>query len=183
MLAWSLLIWQARASGNVIPRKDVLRIVRALPLLLVGLALVGCAREYIPNTQVDDNPFNRRVIEYCEAYRKAVERRNTAELIQMAHPTYYEDGGNIDATDDLDFAGLEEYLESKFADTKAIRYEIRYRRVTHGRADEVFVDYTYSASYKIPTEKGDIWRRTVAENRLELVPDDAGESFKIIAGM
>jgi hypothetical protein len=157
--------------------------VRALLVPLLALALLGCTKNYIPNTQVEDNPFNRQVIEYCERYRKAVERRNTAELIEMAHPTYYEDGGNIDATDDLDFAGLEEYLESKFAETKAIRYEIRYRRVSRGRGDEVFVDYTYSASYKIPTKKGDIWRRTVAENRLELIPDESGESFKIIAGM
>ncbi len=167
----------------MIPRKDVLTVVRALFVPLLVLPLVGCARDYIPNTQVEDNPFNRDVIEYCERYRKAVERRNTAELIEMAHPTYYEDGGNIDATDDLDFAGLEAYLESRFTDTKAIRYEIRYRRVSRGRGDEVFVDYTYSASYKIPTEKGDIWRRTVADNRLELVPDESGESFKIIAGM
>ncbi len=167
----------------MIPRKDVLTVVRALFVPLLVLPLVGCARDYIPNTQVEDNPFNRDVIEYCERYRKAVERRNTAELIEMAHPTYYEDGGNIDATDDLDFAGLEAYLESRFTDTKAIRYEIRYRRVSRGRGDEVLVDYTYSASYKIPTEKGDIWRRTVADNRLELVPDESGESFKIIAGM
>jgi hypothetical protein len=43
------------------------------------------------------------------------------------------------------------------------------------------VDYTYSASYKLVTEDGDIWRRRVADNRLELVPE--GESFRIVAGM
>jgi hypothetical protein len=149
----------------------------------VGLTLLGCTKHFIPNTQVEDNPFNRRVVEYCERYRKAVERRKTAELLSMAHPTYYEDGGNIDPTDDLDFAGLEAYLDSRFSEAKAIRYEIRYRRVSRGRGDEVFVDYTYSASYKIPTDKGDVWRRTVAENRLELIPDESGDSFMIIAGM
>lgn len=157
--------------------------MRAALLLVAALSLLGCAKQYIPNTQVEDTPFNRKVVEFCEEYRKAVERRNTALLIDLAHPTYYEDGGNVDAQDDLDYAGLREYLETKFAETKAIRYEIRYRRVTHGRGDEVFVDYTYSASYKIPTDKGDVWRRTVADNRLELVPDDSGETFRIIAGM
>jgi hypothetical protein len=64
---------------------------------------------------------------------------------------------------------------------KTIRYEIRYRDVTLGRNNEIYVDYTYSASYQIPTAKGDVWRRTVADNRLSLVP--WGESFKILSGM
>ncbi len=155
--------------------------MRLAALLLPLLFAWGCARTFIPNTDVEDNAFNRDVIEFCEQYRKAVERRNTPALLEMADPTYYEDGGNADAADDLDYAGLQEYLEGKYAQTKAIRYEIRYRRVLRGRNDEIFVEYTYSASYKVPTQKGDVWRRAVADNRLELIP--AGESFKIIAGM
>jgi len=153
-----------------------------LTVLLMPLLLAwGCARSFIPNTDVEDSAFNRDVIAFCEQYRKAVERRNTAALLEMADPTYFEDGGNADATDDLDYEGLREYLETKFAETKAIRYEIRYRRVARGRNDEIFVEYTYSASYKVPTQKGDVWQRAVADNRLELIP--AGDSFKIIAGM
>jgi len=81
----------------------------------------------------------------------------------------------------LDYAGLRDYLDGKFKDTKAIRYEIRYRRVGKGRGNEIYVDYTYSASYKLGTEQGEIWRRTVADNRLELVP--YGDSYRIVAGM
>jgi hypothetical protein len=155
-----------------------------LPGLLVaalGLIEVGCARQTIPNTDVEDNDFNRVVVEFCEDYRHAVERRNVVLLLKLADPKYYEDGGSVDTSDDLDYAGLKEYLEGKFRDVKAIRYEVRYRDVTRGRNEEVFVDYTYSASYKIPTPKGDVWRRRVADNRLELKPD--GNRFKILAGM
>ena len=141
----------------------------------------ACSAQTIPNTDVEDSDLNRDVIEFCEEYRRAVERRNVALLLKMAHPHYYEDGGNIDPSDDIDYAGLEEYLEQQFKVTKAIRYEIRYRRVGKGRKDIIFVDFTYSASYKIPTDKGDIWRRTVADNRLELVPH--GETFRIMSGM
>jgi hypothetical protein len=151
--------------------------------LLLGLALAtsACSREYIPNTDVEDNDFNRNVIEFCEDYRHAVERRNVGMLVKFANEKYYEDGGTIDTSDDLDYAGLKEYLQGKFRDVKAIRYEVRYRDVTRGRDEEIFVDYTYSASYKIPTERGDVWRRRVADNRLELKPD--GETFKILSGM
>ena len=153
-----------------------------LTALLVTLALAGCRTQLIPNTDVEDTEQNRSVIEFCETYRRAVERRQVGLLLELAHPTYYEDGGNIDATDDLDYAGLEKYLQQRFNRTKAIRYEIRYRRVGQGRNNHLYVDYTYSASYKIPTDEGDdIWQRTVADNRLELVPHK--DSFKIVAGM
>jgi hypothetical protein len=122
------------------------------------------------------------VVAFCEKYRKAVEERNVPLLLQMASASYYEDGGNVDASDDLDFAGLREYLEGKFRDTRAIRYEIRYRRIEpEQRKNRIFVDYTYTASYKIPGIKGDEWKHTVAENRLELVPEQS--AYKILAGM
>ncbi|HTQ02211.1 MAG TPA: hypothetical protein VMI54_00090 [Polyangiaceae bacterium] len=156
---------------------------RSALLLVLGLSLTGaaCSREYLPNTDVEDTDFNRRVIEFCEDYRHAVERKNVGLLLKLADERYYEDGATIDTSDDLDLAGLREYLETKFKDVKSIRYEIRYRNVSLGRNNEIYVDYTYSASYLIPTSKGDVWRRTVADNRLALVP--TGETFKILSGM
>src|SRR5678810_123120 len=75
-------------------------------MLFVG----GCATHYIPNTDVEDNDDNRKVIAFCEKYRHAVEERNVPLLLDLASPSYYEDGGNVDATDDMDYAGLREYL-------------------------------------------------------------------------
>jgi hypothetical protein len=150
---------------------------------LVGIASVGCVTRYIVNTDVEDTDANRRVIDFCEKYRRAVEARNVPVLLQLADPRYYEDGGNADAQDDLDYAGLREYLEAKFKETRSIRYEIRYRRVGKGQRDVINVDYTYTASFKIPTPTGPAWRRKVAENRLELVPVKEGDGFLILSGM
>jgi len=160
--------------------------------LCSGLALltfVGCNHDFIPNTEVEDSDFNRDVISYCEDYRHAVERRNTAQLLKMADPKYYEDGGTVDTSDDLDLTGLEAYLHKEFSKTTAIRYEIFYRDISIGRSNQVFVDYTYSASYKVPAPvvpgaqqaAPDVWRRRVADNRLELVRN--GASFRILSGM
>ncbi len=158
-------------------------LMRLLPSLAAAslLSLVGCSTAYIPNTDVEDTDENRALIEFCEKYRKAVERKDVAALVAMASADeYYEDGGNADASDDIDFDGLKEHLVNKFKDAKAIRYEIRYRRVS---SDEkrIFVEYTFSASFKIPGPDGDEWQRKVEDNRLELVPHD--ESFLITAGM
>jgi hypothetical protein len=176
------------ARRNSYPRTGVptpVKPLSVLPKLLAGVAfstLVACSHDFIPNTQVEDSDFNRQVIAYCEDYRRAVERRNTGALLQMADPKYYEDGGTIDTSDDLDLAGLEAYLKDNFKKTTQIRYEIFYRDVSFGRANQVYVDFTYSASYKVPAEGGpDVWRRRVADNRLELVQD--GEKFRILSGM
>src|SRR4051812_13750994 len=96
----------------------------ALPVLFL---VVGCSVQYIPNTDVEDNDENRRIISFCEKYRHAVEERNVPLLLGMASETYFEDGGNVDSADDMDYGGLREYLEGRFKDTRAIRYEIRYR--------------------------------------------------------
>jgi hypothetical protein len=155
-----------------------------VPLVLcAGLPTAGCTTHYIPNTDVEDTGENREAVLFCEKYRKAVEHRDVPLLMSLVSTRYYEDGGNVDASDDLDYEGLRDYLNKQFKNAKAIRYEIRYRRVTLSRETlRTFVDYTYSASYKVPAlDDKDEWKHTVSENRLELVRD--GENFKIIAGM
>ena len=155
-----------------------------LALLLCAASLAfaaGCSKNYIPNTDVEDTSANRKIISFCEDYRHAVEDKDVPKLLNMASPRYYEDGGNTNPEDDIDFDGLKDYLTSTFVKTQTIRYEIRYRKVSVNENKRVFVEYTYSASYRIPGLKGEEWKHTVADNRLELVPE--GEGFKILAGM
>jgi hypothetical protein len=142
--------------------------------------LAGCATHYIPNTDVEESDENRKLITFCERYRHAVEQKDIATLLKLAAPNYYEDGGNIDPIDDIDYAGLEAYLRGKFQTANGIRYEIRYRRIQKDR-DLIFVDYSYSASYRIPGTKADEWHRKVEDNRLELIPFQ--DEYRIVAGM
>ena len=148
---------------------------------LVAVSTLGCSKSYIPNTDVEDSSENKKVIAFCEQYRHAVEDKDVGTLLKLASPRYYEDGGNTNPEDDIDADGLKEYLTSTFVKTQTIRYEIRYRRVTFAENKKIFIEYTYSASYRIPGLKGEEWKHTVADNRLELLPE--GESFKILAGM
>lgn len=150
-------------------------------LVSLSLAAIGCGTSYIPNTDVEDKSENRKVIAFCEEYRHAVEDKDVGKLVKLASPRYFEDGGNTNPEDDIDFDGLKDYLTATFVKTNAIRYEIRYRKVTFGEDKKVFVEYTYSGSYRIPGVKSEEWKHTVGDNRLELVPE--GDSFKIVAGM
>jgi hypothetical protein len=151
--------------------------VRLAPLLLV--ALTACTKTFIPNTDVEDNNVNRKVITFCEQYRHAVEEKNIGQLLKLASPAYHKRGFASD--DDVDYASLKEFLTTTFQSTDGIRYEIRYRKITFTESEHVYVDYTYAASYKIPGVKKEEWRHAVADNRLDLVPE--GETYKIIAGM
>jgi hypothetical protein len=152
---------------------------------VLGLTLVvanaGCATRYIANTDVEDTDENRQVVQFCERYRKALEMKDTSSLMAMASPRYYEDGGNVDPSDDMDFDGLRAWLDTRFQETTAIRYEIRYRRIDREETRKIQVTYTYSASWRIPGLKQDDWRHKVSDNRIELEPD--GDSYKIVAGM
>lgn len=157
---------------------------RALPTsVLFGCALLlgGCAQQLIPNTDVEDTAENRGLVEFCEQYRHAVEHRDISKLLSLAHPNYYEDGGNVDATDDLDYAGLKGYLEAEFVQARAIRYEMHYRQISKNERDGWDVAYTYSASYKLPDGAAEVWHREVQDNQLVIVA--AGDSFKILSGM
>ena len=155
----------------------------ALALGLFVVAPVGCGGSYIPNTTVDDNSENRRIIGFCEKYRRAVEDRDVDALVAMASPRYFETGGNAKASDDIDYNGLRAYLTDKFKHTKAIRYEIKYHRVHERDNDKVIeVEFTYSASFQIPTAEGDTWHRAVRDNQLQLLRDGS-DSFKILRGM
>jgi hypothetical protein len=148
---------------------------------LTALSATGCSKNYIPNTDVEDTSENRKVILFCEEYRKAVEERNVGKLVSLMSPDYFEDGGNAKGADDLDAQGVKDYLVSMFKNTTSVRYEIRYRRVEAQPNTQVFVEYTYAAAYKIKTERGEEWKHTIADNRLVLLPD--GETFKILSGM
>jgi hypothetical protein len=175
-----------RAFPRTMPRAlSSTRVLRALffsgVLLHAAVGLTACTTHYIPNTDVEDTEENRKIVQFAERYRHAVEHKDIVELLKMASPTYYEDGGNVDASDDIDYAGLKTYLTTRFEDASAIRYEIRYRRIVK-EDSKIYLDYTYTASYRIPGDKGeDVWRRKVEDNRLELVPYQ--DEYRIVSGM
>jgi hypothetical protein len=155
--------------------------VALLSVSAIGATAMGCSKSYIPNTDVEDTSENRKVVSFCEKYRRAVEERDIEGLVSMASTRYFETGGNAKSGDDIDYNGLRKYLATKFKITKAIRYEIRYHRISESEEKILNVDFTYTASFQIPTQKGDIWNRAVRDNRIQLVRE--GDSYKILAGM
>ncbi len=149
-------------------------------MLLASAALGGCGASMIPNTDVEDTSANREVVEFVERYRLALEARDVGLLLRLASPQYFDDNGTPTGDDDIDFDGLRDKLAAFPDNLLAVRYEIRYRRVTF-RRDEVAVDYTYTGSFRVVTASGDRWARRLADNRLVLRRE--GDELRIVSGM
>ncbi len=149
-------------------------------VLLTPLALVGCGAQLIPNTDVPDTSDNREAVEFVEEYRHAVESRNPATILRLVSRDYYDDNGTPAGDDDVDYEMLQARLARFANDLLQIRYEIRYRRVTI-YPDRIFVDVTYTGSFKVRTADGEHWERRLADNRLELVRENG--RLRIVSGL
>jgi hypothetical protein len=150
-------------------------------LVCFTLAWAGCAlTTVIPGTTVPDTKPNRAILDVLERYRHALEDRDAATLLTLAHPNYYEDSGTPKGDDDYGYDGLKEVLARRLAALRTLRYNIEYRKVDiEGR--RAHVDIRYDASFQIATEMGDRWERKQNDKRIELEHD--GRRWLIIAGM
>jgi hypothetical protein len=150
----------------------------ALGLWLLSSA---CATiNVIPGTKVPDTKPNREVLEVCERYRHALEDRDAATLLAMAHPNYYEDSGTPNGSDDYGYDGLRDVLQKRLGALKTVRYNIEYRAIAI-TGHHANVDIRYDASFQLATEMGDRWERKQNDKRIELEND--GKRWLIIAGM
>jgi len=154
-------------------------------VLSIGLfSLGGCAGSVIPNTTVDDTSENRRIVEYVEDYRRAVEARDVRTLLSMASDRYYDDAGTPVGSDDVDYDSLTEKLGVWAERLLDCRYEIRYRAVEFGEDQRVRVTYRYTGSFRILEADGEErWQRRVGDNELVLSYDADADEFHILSGM
>ena len=154
-----------------------------LVLLVALLAAVGggCATKNIPNTHVEDTEENHEIVDFMEKYRKAVEARDSAELLAITSEFYFDDMGTPAGDDDVDYDALKLGLARLRAEVLAARYQISYRGVTYISNDRVLVDLLYTAWFKVDTLEGPQWRRRLEPHRVVLARED--HALKIISGM
>lgn len=153
-------------------------------LVCFGCLAAGCTKN-IPNTNVEDNPENRRVLEFMERYRNSVEARDIGALLAMAHPQYLDDNGTPVGDDDLDFDGLRGKLGRWSERVTDVRYEIKYLNIKY-RAERILVEFRYSASFELTTGEApedDRWSRRVGDHRIVLSRVPGEQKFLILSGM
>ncbi|MBX3251258.1 MAG: hypothetical protein KF901_29035 [Myxococcales bacterium] len=151
---------------------------------LCGLSLVGCTKN-IPNTTVQDTAENREIVSFVEEYRHAVENRNVSRLLELASPRYLDDNGTPQGDDDVDFETLRTRLSAWRDRVLDVRYEIKYRRVSRDHT-RIFVEFRYTASFRVVTGSGERWARRLADHRIILTREETeggDRRLAILAGM
>lgn len=162
---------------------------RTLPLLLSVVGLVGTAglgacagsAKSIYGTQVADNRENRTILGVVEQYRVAVEKKDTAALLAMASPNYWEDGGTPTGADDYGRDGLGRVLTERFSRADGIRYSMRYLEIKRVGKNRASVDVMIDASYSIQTANGP--QRRDMRDQNEMVLEFDGRNWKFLSGM
>lgn len=153
---------------------------RAITALLL-LTLCACTRNVIPNTDVEDSPEARDVVEFVERYREAVIARDPIKLFGFVSKDYYDDMGTPQGDDDVDFDVLREKLKDFHDETISVHYDIRYRDVVF-LPTKVLVDCTYLGRYRINTPEGPRWEKNNSDHRIVLTRKKDG-SFMFLSGL
>jgi hypothetical protein len=157
-------------------------------LVLLGMIVFStvissaCSHDKIPNTDVDDTPESRDVIDFVERYRSAVIARSVPQLLDLCSKEYYDDMGTPQGDDDVDLEGLGIRLKETFGeDLLSVHYDIRYRDVVF-LPTRVLVDYTYIGRFRINAPDGARWERRLSDNRMVLLKTKSG-GYEIASGM
>lgn len=153
------------------------------------LFIAACASRgrTIPGTRVADTDLNRELIKACEAYRVAMEAKDTESLLLLASPDYWEDGGTPAGSDDYGFDGLREVLSARLSRASQIRFSMRYVGLQVGckeaqKGCRANVDVLVDASFSVLDARGVEQRPDMRDqNRLELVHN--GTKWQFTAGM
>jgi hypothetical protein len=98
-------------------------------LLIAAVITSGaCAHSvtYVAGTKVPYSSANKSVLDACEEYRLAVERRDADALMLMVHKQYWEDSGTPSGSDDYGVEGLRNVLLTRLQKAADIRYSMRY---------------------------------------------------------
>jgi hypothetical protein len=100
--------------------------ITALAIAIMAIAACGGRQRKVGGTRIPDTAINRGIIDTIEAYRQAVERRDTQALMLMASPKYREDSGTVTGGDDYGVKKLATVLQTRFQMAEDIRYSMRY---------------------------------------------------------
>ena len=151
-------------------------------VIAASLLSAACSTAMIPGTKVEDNPENRAVYDVVEAYRQAVEQRDSERLRFLVSQRYYENASSTDTSnDDYGYGELAERVIPKLRDNiKKVQYRILLRKVAI-EGDRAFAEFEYFAKYLFSEGGREQWKALNDFNRLDLVREDG--SWKIMAGL
>jgi len=139
----------------------------------------GGAPGTLEGTSIPDTADNRRVIDFMERYRAALESRDAEAVLALASERYLDDGGTASPTDDVSHDDLRNFMARWMASVREVRFDVRYHTIHHD-PDRTRVQMTYEATFTLDTAPPRTQRRV---DRTEVVLEREGDGFRILSGM
>jgi ketosteroid isomerase-like protein len=151
--------------------------LRLLPLLAL---LAACAPSLIPNTDVPDSKENRAVYDVIRQYVEALRKKDTAAILMLVAPDYYDNSATPDPGDDVTRETLEKQLATDLSKTESLGIELGVKRI-EVNASEARAEVFYDAAYRIVTPAGPVAKRPSDINQMRFRKVDG--AWKITSGL
>jgi ketosteroid isomerase-like protein len=142
--------------------------MRPVRLALLALAALACTPPRIPDTTIPDTPDTRAVLKVVETYAGALQQRDAAALLALVAPTYFDDAGTTDPSDDLDYQGLAAALPGDLARLQGLRVEIVVRNLEVA-GDTATAEVFSDTWYQVAVKDGTVPRRDTDVHRMRFV--------------
>ncbi|HEU4383801.1 MAG TPA: hypothetical protein VFR85_09900 [Anaeromyxobacteraceae bacterium] len=147
--------------------------------VLLLAAAAACAKK-IPGTEIDDTRDNRAIVAVIDAYRKALDARDSATALTLVSMDYFDDAGTAEATDDLDREALGKVLGETLARMPALKLELAVTRIDVD-GDKASAYLYYDSRYRVATPRGEIPKRDSDLSRMTFRRE--GGFWRIASGL
>ncbi len=160
-----------------------LTLLSALFCLFGTFGTTGCSKpKLIPGTRIPDTRKNREIIKVVEKYRRALMNKEIGTLMSMAHPHYYEHSGSHKGEHHYGYKGLQKVLKKRLEQLRAVRYNIKYRKINWISENKVEVEIYIDASFQLAAgDDTDKWSRFTQHNKIVLTKEN--DRWLILRGM
>jgi hypothetical protein len=148
--------------------------------ILAAACAAACSHATLPGTNIPDNDQTRAVLDVFGRYREAIQARDSAALLALAAPSYYDAGDPSHSIGPTDRASLETKLQTDFKKVNGLKLETTIRDI-QVKGDEANLDYFEILRYAVATPTGERWKSESDDSRMKFVKI-AGE-WKISSGL
>ena len=145
------------------------------------LCAPACAPKRIPGSDIEDTDDTRALISLLDAYRNAVQDRDTEKLVGLVSENFRDTGGTSTPEDDLDRTNLAEALNERFGRIDNVRLDVDIRNSqVQDRENTAFAVFYYTLRYEMPGLSDKV--QTASElKRMEFIRE--GDQWKIQSGI
>ncbi len=150
-------------------------------LTAVAMLLGACAHGFIPGTQVRDTKQNREVYDVVAKALDSLAKRDSATLLSLVSPRYFEDNGTPQPDDDYGYQQLKDkILPEAMNVAKEVYIEAKVQDLVV-KGDQAHADIRYSSRARLELPTGTLWDSHRDFDRIRLEKEDG--AWKIVGGL